>query len=89
LPDESKVDYAYGVSEDNQKIFDEMMLPVLDLSLFGGFGTVFSYGQTGSGKTYTIQGMITRIGDALFDRQTDAHKNEEGVSCLTIKARFL
>ena len=89
MPDENKVDYAYGANEDNQKIFDEMMLPVLDLSLYGGLGTVFSYGQTGSGKTYTIQGMITRIGDALFNRQTDAHKDQEGVSCLTIKARFL
>jgi len=68
-PDECKVDYAYsGAGHDNQKIFNEMMIPLVDLSLQGGLGTVFSYGQTGSGKTYTIQGMITRVCDALFGR---------------------
>lgn len=72
-PDESKVDFAYsGAQHDNQKIFEEMMIPLIDLNLVGGIGTIFSYGQTGSGKTFTIQGMITRACDALFERQTDA-----------------
>ena len=54
-PDESKVDFAYsGAQHDNQKIFEEMMIPLIDLTLVGGIGTIFSYGQTGSGKTFTI-----------------------------------
>ena len=31
--DENKVDFAYGVHDDNQKIFDQMMLPLIDMSL--------------------------------------------------------
>jgi hypothetical protein len=31
--DENKVDFAYGVNDDNQKIFDQMMLPLIDMSL--------------------------------------------------------
>ena len=63
------VDYAYFGNDSNQKIYDEMIIPMIDLALQGGICTVFSYGQTGSGKTFTIQGFLTRIGEDLFKRQ--------------------
>ena len=46
------------------------MFPIIDLAMKGGMCSVFAYGQTGSGKTYTIQGIMTRLADDLFKRQT-------------------
>ena len=54
VPDSYLVDYAFGGKDDNQKVYESLMNPVLDLSLKGGLGSIFAYGQTGSGKTFTI-----------------------------------
>lgn len=66
-----------------------MVIPLIDLSLQGGICTIFAYGQTGSGKTYTIQGIMTRIGDDLFRRQQKNHMNDDSTSCIQIKAKFV
>lgn len=66
---EFNVDYAFGPEDDNQKVYDSVTLPLIDLGLKGGVCTMLAYGQTGSGKTFTIGGVLSRIAKDLFQRQ--------------------
>lgn len=43
-------------SKDQKYIFEQVGRPIVESSLQGINGTLFSYGQTGSGKTYTMSG---------------------------------
>ena len=62
--------------EDNEKLFEEMGMPLVSSVLSGYNSTLFAYGQTGSGKTYTIgevaklntphEGVAHRMVRALF-----------------------
>ena len=76
------VDYAFGPKDENQVVYNDIVLPMVDLSLKGGICSIFAYGQTGSGKTYTIQGFLTRIADDLFARQSGQQLNEDKSSRL-------
>eukprot|EP00760_Papus_ankaliazontas_P037330 PhM_4_TR8457/c4_g1_i1/m.1210/K17914/KIF13; kinesin family member 13 len=69
---------------DQESIFKQVGLPVLEHSLQGYNTCLFAYGQTGSGKTYTIsgfddpdvpviaeserKGLIPRVCEALMER---------------------
>ena len=53
-PKSNLVDFAFGGNDNNQKIYENVMFPLIDLAMKGGMCSVFAYGQTGSGKTYTI-----------------------------------
>ena len=62
------------------------MNPLIDLTLKGGLGSIFAYGQTGSGKTFTIQGILTRLAEDLFKRQSGNNLDADGNSVIKITA---
>lgn len=57
----NSVDNAFGPEDDNQKVYQDIINPLIDLSLNGGFAVLFAYGQTGSGKTFTVNGILDRV----------------------------
>jgi hypothetical protein len=67
-------DYVYGENTEQQLVFDDLGVPILDAALGGFNGTIFAYGQTGSGKTWSMtgipeqEGIIPRLNRKLFER---------------------
>lgn len=61
---------------DQEEIFREVAMPVVENCIQGYNGTIFAYGQTGSGKTYSMsggeswesRGIIPRTFSLLFQQ---------------------
>lgn len=51
-------DSTYPEVVEQEKIFNETALPIIDNVLEGFNGTIFAYGQTGTGKTHTMCGIL-------------------------------
>lgn len=49
-------DNVYDSSADNNIIYKECVLPLVNCTFDGANTTCFAYGQTGSGKTFTMMG---------------------------------
>ncbi|EDO39610.1 predicted protein [Nematostella vectensis] len=49
-------DGVYGSQCNTEKLYSEIVHPIVDGVLEGYNGTVFAYGQTSCGKTFTMQG---------------------------------
>jgi len=49
-------DKVFGWNADNNQIFKEMVLPMLDNVVEGYPSVLIAYGQTGAGKTYSLLG---------------------------------
>ena len=43
-PKSNLVDFAFGGEDQNQKIYEMVMFPLIDLALKGGMCSVFAYG---------------------------------------------
>eukprot|EP00659_Diplonema_papillatum_P003939 gene3939-6097_t len=52
-------DRVFDASEGQLDVYQESIVPVVDVALEGGSGLIFAYGQTGSGKTHTILGEVS------------------------------
>lgn len=50
-------DGVYGISSSTEKIYSEIVRPIVEGVLNGYNGTVFAYGQTSCGKTFTMEGI--------------------------------
>lgn len=50
-------DGVYGISSSTEKIYSEIVRPIVDGVIEGYNGTVFAYGQTSCGKTFTMEGI--------------------------------
>jgi hypothetical protein len=70
-------DRTYWTDSEQEPLYEEFGIPILDKSLEGYNGTIFAYGQTGSGKTFSMigdessqesRGLIPRMNVGLFDR---------------------
>jgi kinesin family protein 2/24 len=85
---EYDVDHAFGPNDDNDKVYNQIALSCVDLSLQGGLSSIFAYGQTGSGKTFTIQGILKNLAEDIFKRQTGIMLDEENKSRLSIFVSF-
>lgn len=58
-----RVDRVFGSEVDQNMLFDQVALPIVD-DLIGGMNcTIFAYGQTGTGKTYTMSGDCAHNGE--------------------------
>ena len=77
-------DYVYGDNTEQEQVFGDLGVPILDAALGGFNGTIFAYGQTGSGKTWSMtgipeqEGIIPRLNKKLFERikeETAKRKN--------------
>ncbi|KAL4124833.1 hypothetical protein PRIC2_008427 [Phytophthora ramorum] len=71
-------DFVYGCDSEQESVFQDIGMPLLDRA-FGGYnGTIFAYGQTGSGKSFSmtgvtggtasLEGLIPRVNRAIFER---------------------
>ena len=82
-PNEFHLDTYFDESNDQESIFTETCLPLIDGFFSGINGTVLAYGQTASGKTYTVGsdlagllgddsrlGIIARMGRELFSKMS-------------------
>lgn len=52
-------DGVYGISSSTEKIYSEIVRPIVNGVIEGYNGTVFAYGQTSCGKTFTMDGIQT------------------------------
>lgn len=50
-------DGVYGISSSTEKIYSEIVRPIVKGVIDGYNGTVFAYGQTSCGKTFTMEGI--------------------------------
>ncbi|KAF2271065.1 kinesin-domain-containing protein [Lojkania enalia] len=90
-------DKVFSPAADQNIIFDEVVVPILD-EVLGGFNcTIFAYGQTGTGKTYTMSGdisdilplpdgagIVPRVLYSLFNK-LEAEESENSVKCSFIE----
>ncbi|KAG7661003.1 CIN8 [[Candida] subhashii] len=94
-----KVDQIYGSQADQQLLFENVALPLLNDFINGYNCTILAYGQTGTGKTYTMcggadfttnleicesAGIIPRILSELFAKLAK-HTEDYMVKCSYIE----
>ena len=53
-----ELDHIFDEKCSQEKLFTELVQPILDDVLKGFNATIFTYGQTGSGKTYCMEGKM-------------------------------
>ena len=76
-------DYVYGENTEQELVFNDLGVPILDAALSGFNGTIFAYGQTGSGKTWSMtgipeqEGIIPRLNRKLFQRIKEETEKKE------------
>ena len=83
-------DAAFAEDAPQDRVFDEMALPLVNNVFEGYNATLFAYGQTGSGKTFTMGssnktvgfdaevGMIPRVVRSIFDRLEESDAEADG-----------
>lgn len=49
-------DYVFDMASTQKDIYNESVVPVVQMVLDGYNGTILAYGQTSSGKTHTMLG---------------------------------
>lgn len=57
-----RFDQVFGGKSDNEEVYKQTILPLVNFALKGGKVSCFAYGQTGSGKTYTMIGSAKNYG---------------------------
>ena len=61
----------FGPDASQQRVMDDVGLPIARDCLSGINGAILCYGQTGSGKTHTMQGSVSESGRGLIPRVVD------------------
>lgn len=79
-------DMVFEPSCEQESIFKQAALPIIESVLEGYNGTIFAYGQTGTGKTHTMEGLKNNPKELGIIPRTFAHlfKSIEG-NCLSIQ----
>ncbi|KAJ5180100.1 hypothetical protein N7492_003310 [Penicillium capsulatum] len=62
-----KVGKVFGADRPTEKVYEELVQPLLPWVWEGNVGTLFAYGQTGSGKTYSVTGLERLIAGSMLD----------------------
>lgn len=65
-PHEFTFDEVFAPGSENQQVYAQTALPLIDTVFEGGRATCFAYGQTGSGKTHTMLGKGTATGSGVY-----------------------
>ncbi|KAF8541673.1 P-loop containing nucleoside triphosphate hydrolase protein [Trichophaea hybrida] len=92
-------DRTFGPDADQQRIYDNVVAPLLNEVLDGFNCTIFAYGQTGTGKTYTMTGdmsdqfgtyadfagIIPRVLYKLFEKLRKLDHGDKSVKCSFIE----
>eukprot|EP00931_Biecheleriopsis_adriatica_P061394 TRINITY_DN36912_c0_g1_i1.p1 TRINITY_DN36912_c0_g1~~TRINITY_DN36912_c0_g1_i1.p1 ORF type:complete len:812 (-),score=132.11 TRINITY_DN36912_c0_g1_i1:78-2513(-) len=71
---------VFGPDTENQLVYKECGLPLVEHALNGHLATLFMFGQTGSGKTYTMNAIIEPAVHDIFERQAEACCGEPPVT---------
>ncbi|KAI0031864.1 P-loop containing nucleoside triphosphate hydrolase protein [Vararia minispora EC-137] len=77
---------CYDRNSTQQEIFENDVLPLIDVVYHGSTVTVFAYGVTSSGKTHTMQGNIEQPGvipravNTIFERRTSFADHHVSIS---------
>ena len=70
-------DYVYGDNTEQEQVFGDLGVPILDAALGGFNGTIFAYGQTGSGKTWSMTGIPEQENYPTFEQKLFERIKEE------------
>lgn len=62
-------DKVFGPLSQQEDVFHQALVPIVDEVMEGFNCTIFAYGQTGTGKTYTMEGKGTRTEDGFLHPQ--------------------
>lgn len=60
------MDRAYGPEDTSEKIYQDLVEPLVPWAWSGGVSTMFAYGQTGSGKTFTVSAIEKLVAQSLM-----------------------
>nr|CAD7407504.1 unnamed protein product [Timema poppensis] len=60
-------DAVYDWNSRQEDLYEESIRPLVSSVLDGFNGTIFAYGQTGTGKTYTMEGIIPKSFEQIFN----------------------
>lgn len=60
---------------NTEQIYEQLVMPLVEIALLGGTGTLFAYGQTGSGKTFTISSIEKTVAEHIFREETVGSRN--------------
>jgi centromeric protein E len=80
-------DYLFLPEDDNAQIYTDLCKGIVDKSLQGYHGCIFTYGQTASGKTFTMNGSAKSPGlipHASFDLFEMAAAMKDRVFCIKL-----
>mmetsp|Transcript_2379 Transcript_2379/g.5492 ORF Transcript_2379/g.5492 Transcript_2379/m.5492 type:complete len:813 (+) Transcript_2379:158-2596(+) len=69
---------VFSENDDSDKVYDNVIQPLVRLTRQGGNGTALMYGQTGSGKSYTMSHIYYRSAWALFEGSATEDENDRG-----------
>eukprot|EP00981_Chlorochromonas_danica_P014431 scaffold7976_cov179-Ochromonas_danica.AAC.5 len=88
-------DLIFDEQSQQDQVWKEVGLPILNKALAGYNGTIFAYGQTGSGKTWSMQGgdgdlkgIIPRMNASIFERISDEKQRRPTVQFLVTVSYF-
>lgn len=60
------VDQCWGPAASTQRVYDDVVAPLVEWAKAGHGTTVLCYGQTGTGKTYTLGGVAEALAQDLL-----------------------
>jgi len=59
--------HAFSENTTDDEVYRQCASPAVEHALRAGVATIFMFGQTGSGKTHTMEGIINRTIDHIFE----------------------
>jgi len=77
---------VFGPDMNNEEIFQEMVVPMLNNVVKGFPSVLIAYGQTGSGKTYSMLGVGEKSGMGLLDFSTKWLRQRSDNQSITLSA---
>lgn len=70
-----QVDHIYDAGSKTERIYQDVVEPLVPWAWNGGIGTLFAYGQTGSGKTYTISHLERLVAEEMLSGSLEGQRN--------------
>jgi len=77
---------VFGPDMNNEEIFHEMVVPMLNNVVKGFPSVMIAYGQTGSGKTYSMLGVGEKSGMGLLNFSTKWLRQRSDNQSITLSA---
>lgn len=97
-PNKFTFDRVFSPETNQEEVFQEVGVSLVDNLLAGFNCTLFAYGQSGSGKTFTMEGpqhhgemagLIPRIVSAIFEKIQAKTKESNGGLSFAVKVSYV